>query len=417
MPAKRQLGAILLESGRITQTDVDRVLDHQRTHGGFFGQAIVALGILRPEEIDWALASQFDLPFIFPNADAVDREAALLVPADWALAHLAVPIVKAGRTLTVVVADPLDNDTLDDLHSRTGLEVEMALASASRIRELVRSIYGDTGPVRPTEVIPVALPEFVTAALEAGADRIGISVRGTHATAWYTARGTRVRNTLLDTWQNAFEDMLDPTPFNSGDGDSTDRGLRSFHATLALAGADHAVDVQVLDSANGTEYLLRPDRTAATAARRTPVLLPSSVAAELRLLARTGAAAVGLPSDDDPFIDDIVRHLPTLAFGDTVRAAHITTSHEIPGIYSLQLGTDGAEILDILEDCDFDAVSVDLSMTDPRLARVFAAAPIAFMAVPAGADRKALVAAGINWLLHVSRAQDTVSWELRPVNR
>jgi hypothetical protein len=51
----------------------------------------------------------------------VDREAASLVAADWALAHLAVPIVKAGRTLTVVVANPLDSNTLDDLAARTGM--------------------------------------------------------------------------------------------------------------------------------------------------------------------------------------------------------------------------------------------------------------------------------------------------------
>ncbi|MEO5511909.1 MAG: hypothetical protein ABIV28_07260, partial [Longimicrobiales bacterium] len=152
MTAKRQLGAIFMDSGRINQNDVDRVLDYQRTHGGFFGQAIVALGILSREEIDWALASQFDLPFIFPNPDTVDREAALLVPGDWALTHLAVPIIRAGRSLTVVVADPLDSDTLEDLHARTGLDIEMALASASRIRELIRAIYGD-GAVRPGEAV------------------------------------------------------------------------------------------------------------------------------------------------------------------------------------------------------------------------------------------------------------------------
>jgi type IV pilus assembly protein PilB len=66
MTERRQLGAILLESGRITDEDVRRVLEHQRVHGGFFGQALVALGMVSREEIDWALASQFDLPFIFP---------------------------------------------------------------------------------------------------------------------------------------------------------------------------------------------------------------------------------------------------------------------------------------------------------------------------------------------------------------
>ena len=75
MTGKRQLGTILLESGRITQADVQRVLDYQRVHGGFFGQAIVALGILTRDEVDYFLSHQLDLPYIFPNAAAVDREA------------------------------------------------------------------------------------------------------------------------------------------------------------------------------------------------------------------------------------------------------------------------------------------------------------------------------------------------------
>src|SRR5690606_30513432 len=110
MQQRRPLGAILLESGRITQADVERVLEYQRAHGGYFGQGLVSLGILSREEADWALANHFDLPFIFPHADAVDRDVAGLVPADWALAHMAVPIVRAGRLVTVVVAEPLTEE-------------------------------------------------------------------------------------------------------------------------------------------------------------------------------------------------------------------------------------------------------------------------------------------------------------------
>ena len=82
--ARRPLGAMLLESGRITEDDVERVLAYQRAHGGFFGQALVALGILTREETDWALANHFDLPFIFPNAEAVDPDVAHLAKLDRA---------------------------------------------------------------------------------------------------------------------------------------------------------------------------------------------------------------------------------------------------------------------------------------------------------------------------------------------
>ena len=414
MTLKRQLGAILLESGRINQSDVDQVLDYQRTHGGFFGQAIVALGILSREEIDWALASQFDLPFIFPNPDAVDREAAMLVPADWALAHLAVPIVKAGRSLTVVVADPLDADTLDDLHARTGYEVEMALASASRIRELIRSIYGDGSPVRPADNTPMNLNDFVTDALAAGADRIGISVRGAHATAWYAARNNRERRPLHDGWETAFEDMLDPSPFDAAK--RSNGVMQKFTANLHRAGIDTAVDVQVMSGTGGTEYLMRPTKTVATK-RASGITLPPSVTAELRLLARTGNARVAMPANGAEFVRDLVPQMPALMGGDTVRSAHVAAAEDVPGVYTLRAAEAGDDLVSAVESYDFDAVSIDLPLSDPRLSHIVGVAPISFVYVDDTNDRDGLRSAGINWLLHVTRDQDAMAWELRPVIR
>ncbi len=413
MAAKRQLGDILLESGRIEQDDVNRVLDYQRTHGGFFGQSVVALGILSREEIDWALASQFDLPFIFPNADAVDREVALLVPGDWALANLAVPIVKAGRTLTVVVANPLDNDVLDDLHARTGFDVEMALASASRIRELIRNIYGDAGPVRSGDTSAGTLTDFITTALDTGAERIGISVRAGHAIGWYRAKSGRARTPLLDGWATILEDMIDPSPFEAAARSNGE--MQSYDATLTRAGVDAGIEVQVLSSASGTEFLLRPTRTRES--KRAHVVLPPSVAAELRLLARVGSAYVAMPAMEDDAVLDIAAQLPGLVFGDTARAAHITDRDEVPGIYTLRTGEQGEDFIAAIESYEFDALSVDLPLDDSRLPRIIKAAPISFVHVMSAPDRAALADAGINWLLAVSRDQDALVWELRPVNR
>jgi hypothetical protein len=416
MTAKRQLGTILLESGRINQTDVDRVLEYQRANGGYFGQGIVALGILRSEEIDWALASQFDLPFIFPNSETVDRDVALLVPADWALAHLAVPIVRAGRALTVVVADPLDNETLDDLHSRTGLDVEMALASAPRIRELIRTLYGDSGHVKPSDATPVALSEFMTRALDVGADRIGISVRSAHATGWFTARSGHERRQLLEGWATILEDMLDPSPLDAAGGSKN--MINRFDATLCRPGVDIAVDVQVMGGKSGTEFLLRP--IGSSASHRHGIVLPPSVAAELRLLARGGNAHVAVSAADPEIQSDLAPQLPAFTFGDSVRAAHVTEHDEPSGIYTLRADGAGEEFIAALESYEFDAVSVDLPLGDARLPRILAAAPISFLRVDRTNlqdDSAALRESGINWILLVSRDQDVLAWELRPVNR
>jgi 3-isopropylmalate dehydrogenase len=55
---RNRLGAILRESGRITEDDVARVLEYQRAKGGFFGQALISLGLASPEDVEHALARQ-----------------------------------------------------------------------------------------------------------------------------------------------------------------------------------------------------------------------------------------------------------------------------------------------------------------------------------------------------------------------
>ena len=411
MGVRRQLGDILLESGRITQEDVDQVLDYQRTHGGYFGQGVVALGILSREEIDWALASQFDLPFIFPNAANVDRETAMLVPADWALAHLAVPIVKAGRALTVVVADPLDSAVLDDLHARTGLDVDIALASASRIRELIRTIYGDVSS-KADDVAPDSLTGFIRYAFESGADRIGISVRGGNATGWFKAAAGRQRTPLTDGWSTLLEDMLDPSPFSETV--AAPGTVHSYEATLNRGGTDALVDVQVSTSDGGAEYLLQMRRT--TPSRRTTTAtLPPSVAAELRLIARSGNARVGVPTGEDDVGRELLPQLPVLVFGGDVRSAHVTEREDAVKAFVLHPGTD--DFIEALNAYDFDVVTVDLPQDDERVTAVMHCAPLSFALLADISDRAALVNAGFNWLLSVSRDQDSLAWELRPMAR
>ena len=79
MSQRRTIGQILISVGRISEDDVATALEYQRDHGGYFGEALLACGLVTADELEWGLASQFDLPYVFPEADAVDPEAAALV--------------------------------------------------------------------------------------------------------------------------------------------------------------------------------------------------------------------------------------------------------------------------------------------------------------------------------------------------
>lgn len=410
MAEKQVLGTVLRESGRMTQEDVERALDHQRTHGGYFGEAVVELGILRREEIDWALASQFDLPFIFPDADAADREAANLVTAEWALAHLAVPLVRAGDTVTVVVADPLDNETLEELRDRTGLDVEMALASSSRIRQLIRSVFGDSEVARAQERAPVRLEDFVTEALATGADRIGVSVRGTRAQGWYTLGESRERRPLEEGWADGLDRLLDRSPLEAAR--EAGGAVASYQATLTQGGVTLALDVQAMTSLSGSEFLLRPHRGRAAPAAPG---LPDAVREELRLLAAGGHARVGVVG-----AAEVLPQLPALVLGDDVRAAHVTHETDVPGAFILrpESAQEGGDLAEMIASYAFDALTVDLPLEEEGLAGLLATVPLSFVLLrDPDPDPDTLDRAGISWILTSSDDQDESAWELRPTNR
>lgn len=65
--ADRSIGAILIDAGRLTQSDAERILQFQQGTDLRFGEAGIELGLLTEADILYALALQFDYPFLQPG--------------------------------------------------------------------------------------------------------------------------------------------------------------------------------------------------------------------------------------------------------------------------------------------------------------------------------------------------------------
>lgn len=61
---ERSIGAILVASGALEREEVERILEQQRESGVRFGETGVRLGLLREEDIDFALSRQFDYSYL-----------------------------------------------------------------------------------------------------------------------------------------------------------------------------------------------------------------------------------------------------------------------------------------------------------------------------------------------------------------
>ncbi|WP_230538421.1 chain length determinant protein tyrosine kinase EpsG [Janthinobacterium sp. FW305-129] len=72
--ADSSIGGLLLESGKITPENAERVLRMQKELGIRFGEAALRLGLITEADIEQVLARQFDYPYLQPGAGKYPQE-------------------------------------------------------------------------------------------------------------------------------------------------------------------------------------------------------------------------------------------------------------------------------------------------------------------------------------------------------
>ena len=95
---ERTIGAILVEEGKLTAREVERVLERQRQDTIRFGEAAVRLGLVTEDDVRFALAKQYDMPHFSPSSDGPSRE----LVAAFAPFHPRTEEIRALRTQLLI---------------------------------------------------------------------------------------------------------------------------------------------------------------------------------------------------------------------------------------------------------------------------------------------------------------------------
>ncbi|MFJ7565405.1 chain length determinant protein tyrosine kinase EpsG [Herminiimonas sp. NPDC097707] len=69
-----QMGSILVDNGRLTADEMQRILQEQSIGRQRFGDAGIALGLLTPADIDFALSNQFSYPYLIRGQSNVSED-------------------------------------------------------------------------------------------------------------------------------------------------------------------------------------------------------------------------------------------------------------------------------------------------------------------------------------------------------
>jgi hypothetical protein len=311
-----------------------------------------------------------------------------------------------------VVSDPPSKAVLDDFSTRTGYRIELALASAPRIRELIHALY-ESAETEPTVAdVPIGLGEWIGHALERNADRFGISLRGTAGLGWWRARGDVHRAPLEEGWQSALGRMIRPSPLEFIQ--EAAEASHVWEATLVRSGVKLQLEAHALVGVGGSELLFRPLQNLPAAPASADLVLPPTLVTELRLLRRSGSARIGVQAHQLEAARALLPLLPSLVVGEHVRSIHVNASGEGGSAYVLRAAPTDV-FAETIAAYEMDAITIDLPLKDYPIRGLLRTAPLAFMLLPEP-DALAARILGVNWLLTISGEPGSFTWDLHALH-
>ena len=135
------LGEVLVESGRITRTQLETALSTQRDGGDhrLLGEVLVSLGFADEVSVAEGLATGCGLPFVREPARIADPTVVELLPRDFARQHRVLPLFLVRGTLTIAAAEPSNLYLFEEIARRTGHRVQVAAAAASELETAIEN--------------------------------------------------------------------------------------------------------------------------------------------------------------------------------------------------------------------------------------------------------------------------------------
>ncbi len=137
-----RLGEILVKEALITQDQLTKALEFQRSNGGKLGSCLTKMGFITDDDITGVLSRQYGVPSINLKFYEIDPTVIKLIPQDTASRYQVIPLSRVGSVLTIAMTDPTNVFAMDDIKFMTGFNVEPVVASESAIGEAITRFYG-----------------------------------------------------------------------------------------------------------------------------------------------------------------------------------------------------------------------------------------------------------------------------------
>ena len=144
---RKGLGEMLVEENLINAEQLTNALELQRREKGKLSDILVNQGLVKAEDLAAVLSIKLNVPLIDLKRHTVQPDALRLIPEDMARKHTLIPLEVADDSLVVVMADPEDIRTIEDIKVQSKMRVEVALGIPAEIEQAIDLNYRSSGEI------------------------------------------------------------------------------------------------------------------------------------------------------------------------------------------------------------------------------------------------------------------------------
>ena len=258
-----RIADILIEDGLLLPSQLEEAQELQKKQGGRLLKLLTDNQFVTEQDMVISMGRCLDKPPINLAKVRVPEPIMNLVPKDMAKSYKLVPIAVLGNKLFVAMADPMNVLALDDLRTRTKMDIVPMIATERAVNEALSGVHSATGAI--DEVMKKAAAD--AAAEEAAGD---VEVQGKQR-----------------------EDIdLDRLAADSEDGPV----IRIVNLILVQALKDRASDIHIEPAEKSVRLRYRMDGNLIEASGP-PKSLQLAIASRIKILAGLNIAERRVPQD------------------------------------------------------------------------------------------------------------------------
>jgi general secretion pathway protein E len=144
-----RLGELLVAEGFTTQETIALALKRTATTGELLGDALIAMGAVKREDVLKALAVQLQLPYLFRGELPAPLPVVKNLSPKYLRQYTVCPVSVESGILTVATVDPLNPVIIDDLRQATGMDIRLVVSPPDAILEAIDRTYdGAASPLQ-----------------------------------------------------------------------------------------------------------------------------------------------------------------------------------------------------------------------------------------------------------------------------